>query len=85
MTGGIGYFYDLDGTFESKVNLDSVKIYPVSSSKAKSQLQTLLQNHADLTGSEKARTILDDFEGHLGTFKMIVPESELGILKVCDF
>jgi glutamate synthase (ferredoxin) len=76
MTGGLAYFLDEDGSFESKVNGEIVKLQRVSSSVGEEQLRGLIQSHAERTGSPKAKAILANWSDQLTKFWQVVPPSE---------
>ncbi|CAI5949581.1 unnamed protein product [Closterium sp. NIES-64] len=76
MTGGIGYFLDVDDTFSPKVNREIVAMQRVVSPGGQQQLKSLIQDHADLTGSAKAAAILADWDKFLPLFWQLVPPSE---------
>merc|ERR1712232_98581 len=62
MTGGIGYFYDEDGRFEERLNPETVKTQRIVTVEADMQLKNIIQRHFELTGSEKAEAILNNWE-----------------------
>ena len=76
MTGGLGYFLDVAGNFEAKVNPEIVSVQRVSTPAGEEQLKTLIQNHAQRTGSQKAQLILDNWSEYLPQFWQVVPPSE---------
>lgn len=76
MTGGLAYFLDEDGSFESKVNPEIVKIQRVITPAGEQQLKDLIELHANRTGSPKAKAILDNFSEFLPQFWQVVPPSE---------
>jgi glutamate synthase (ferredoxin) len=76
MTGGLGYFLDEDGSFGAKVNPEIVKIQRVTTAAGKQQLKDLIAAHAEHTGSQKARQILDNWQDYLPQFWQVVPPSE---------
>jgi len=76
MTGGLGYFLDENNTFPTKVNSEIVKIQRVISSAGASQLQEMIQQHVQRTGSPKGKVILQDWENYLAKFWQLVPPSE---------
>ncbi|CAI5517143.1 unnamed protein product, partial [Closterium sp. Naga37s-1] len=76
MTGGIGYFLDEDDTFSPKVNREIVAMQRVVSPGGQQQLKSLIQDHADLTGSAKAAAILAEWDKFLPLFWQLVPPSE---------
>jgi glutamate synthase (ferredoxin) len=76
MTGGIGYFYDCEGSFLEKVNTEIVKTQRVITPDAEIQLRTMIERHYELTGSEKAEEILANWESELSNFWQVYPPSE---------
>ena len=76
MTGGIGYFYDADGSFEEKVNGEIVKVQRIQTAEGEAQLKHMIERHFELTGSEKADEILGNWEEEVGKFWQVYPPSE---------
>eukprot|EP00216_Chloropicon_sp_CCMP2111_P005718 CAMPEP_0198237244 /NCGR_PEP_ID=MMETSP1446-20131203/3089_1 /TAXON_ID=1461542 ORGANISM="Unidentified sp, Strain CCMP2111" /NCGR_SAMPLE_ID=MMETSP1446 /ASSEMBLY_ACC=CAM_ASM_001112 /LENGTH=1611 /DNA_ID=CAMNT_0043919327 /DNA_START=169 /DNA_END=5004 /DNA_ORIENTATION=- len=76
MTGGISYFYDLDGTFPSKVNSEIVVMQRVKTQAGEMQLKGLIEDHLEKTGSPKAKEILDNWKDEFKRFWQLVPPSE---------
>jgi glutamate synthase (ferredoxin) len=76
MTGGLGYFLDEDGIFPELVNREIVKLQRVITNAGEKQLKELIQAHAERTGSQKARMILDNWQEFLPKFWQLVPPSE---------
>jgi len=76
MTGGLGYFYDADGSFESMVNNEIVKIKRINTSEGEAQLKAMIDRHYQLTGSEKADEILNNWDDAKDKFWQVYPPSE---------
>jgi glutamate synthase (ferredoxin) len=76
MTGGLGYFYDADGTFTKKVNREIVKVQRVITLEGEAQLKHMIERHYQLTGSERADEILNNWEDEKDKFWQIYPPSE---------
>jgi glutamate synthase (ferredoxin) len=76
MTGGLGYFYDADGTFEEKVNGEIVTAQRVQTDAGAAQLRRLVEAHAEKTGSAVAKGLLADWKAALPRFWQLVPPSE---------
>ena len=76
MTGGLGYFLDEDGSFPAKVNPEIVTIQRITSQKGEEQLKNLISAYFDRTQSQKAKTILDNWDSYVGKFWQVVPPSE---------
>ncbi len=74
MSGGIAYVLDEDGKFEQNCNSDDLNIDPVSELEDQLQLERLIDNHSEATGSPLARRILDDWKTYLPKFKKVLPE-----------
>ncbi|MBW4555916.1 MAG: glutamate synthase large subunit [Trichormus sp. ATA11-4-KO1] len=76
MTGGLAYFLDEDNSFPELVNPEIVKIQRVITEAGAKQLQELIRNHSDRTGSPKAKMILQNWQEYLPKFWQLVPPSE---------
>jgi len=76
MTGGIAYFLDEQGNFPEKINSEIIKIQHVTAPSGIAQLQELISNHVERTGSPKGRLILEKFADYLPLFWQAVPPSE---------
>lgn len=76
MTGGLAYFLDEDGSFPTKVNPEIVQLQRVITPTGEAQLKSLIQAHAERTGSAKAQAILAQWPEFLGKFWQVVPPSE---------
>jgi glutamate synthase (NADPH) large chain len=86
MSGGIAYVYDEDGTFAGRCNTAMVAVEkvlsegkqgkgePMHNGKSdESQLKSLIQRHADYTGSARARQILANWETSRDKFIKVFP------------
>lgn len=76
MTGGLGYFYDSDGSFRDKVNGEIVKVHRIQTEMGFLQLQRMIERHFELTGSERADEILSNWDQEKKNFWQIYPPSE---------
>ncbi|KAL6774556.1 GSF1 [Auxenochlorella protothecoides x Auxenochlorella symbiontica] len=76
MTGGLGYFYDPEGTFPDRVNAEIVTVQRVLTGTGAAQLKGLLERHVELTGSAAGQELLGDWEAALPRFWQLVPPSE---------
>ncbi|MEL7334276.1 MAG: glutamate synthase-related protein, partial [Cyanobacteria bacterium J06560_2] len=76
MTGGLGYFLDEAGDFQTRVNPEIVQVQRVLTEAGEQQLKGLIEAHADRTGSAKAKRILADWQAYLPKFWQVVPPSE---------
>ena len=74
MSGGVAYVLDEDHDLYLRLNKELVSMGPVTDPQEADQLRTLIQAHADATGSPKARRILANFDDWLPKFKKILPD-----------
>ena len=76
MTGGLAYILDEDDSLSAKVNPEIVKLQRICTTAGEAQLRGLIESHYQRTGSEKAKSILADWQAYLGKFWQVVPPSE---------
>jgi len=82
MSGGIAYVLDETGEFQSVLcNRTSVDLDTVPDEDA-GLLHDLIARHADLTGSPRARWILDNWPQMLSKFVKVFPHEYKRVLKV---
>jgi len=84
MTGGIGYFYDPEEGFEERVNFEIVKTQRVVTPEGEAQLKNIVERHFEKTGSERAESILENWEEEKGKFWQVYPPSEAASAVVSD-
>src|SRR5208337_2480570 len=81
MTGGIAYVLDETGEFsQTRCNRSSVDLEPVADSKDADLIQRLTARHAELTGSPRAKWILDNWETMLPKFIEVFPHEYKRVL-----
>ena len=85
MSGGVAYIYDMDGQFAKRCNMSMVTLEKVESADAgigkvqhlgqadEVTLKGLIQNHADLTDSQRAKAILADWGNQRAKFVKVMP------------
>ena len=73
MSGGIAYVYDDNGTFPSLVNQEMVDLTDPLDDTDVADLQRLLKNHYELTGSARAKAMLDDWAKESRYFVKVMP------------
>ena len=73
MSGGIAYVLDEDNRLYRHMNKEMVSIEKVENKYDEKELKDMIEAHAEATGSEKAKRILEDFHGYLPKFKKIIP------------
>jgi glutamate synthase (NADPH/NADH) large chain len=73
MSGGIAYVWDADERARSRVNLDMVDLEDMVDPSDVAELKALIEEHAQATGSERARLILDSWQLHVSNFVKVMP------------
>ncbi|MDE6519802.1 MAG: glutamate synthase large subunit [Ruminococcus sp.] len=73
MSGGIAYVLDEGRDLYMKINKALVSLESVTNKYDIIELKNIIQEHYEATGSEKAKRILDNFAGYIGSFKKILP------------
>jgi glutamate synthase domain-containing protein 3 len=78
MTNGIAYVLDDSNQFEQRYNPDLVGIERIETDEDAEVLRTIVQRHADETGSPRARGILAEWERYLPMFWKVCPHPAKG-------
>jgi glutamate synthase (NADPH/NADH) large chain len=74
MTGGIAYVYDQSNDFDLRCNVESVDLESVlPDSDSEAELLALIKEHRALTGSKRARNILNDWVNERDKFVKVFP------------
>lgn len=94
MSGGIAYVYDVDETFAAHCNLSMVTLEKVQAAAEQStdepwhngqsddeQLKALIAQHAEYTGSPRAKSMLADWESYRSKFVKVYPNEYRRALK----
>jgi glutamate synthase domain-containing protein 3 len=76
MSGGIAYLWDPQGENARRVNSDMVLLRAVSDDGA---LRELVERHRELTGSDVAAAMLDDWDTAVAQFLEVMPHDLLRI------
>jgi len=76
MTGGMAWIWDPKGNFARVANPDSIDWYPLAdvSEEHIGRYQTLLEMHAERTGSKRAKELLENWDKTLQQTHFIVPK-----------
>ncbi len=72
MSGGIAYVLDRDHSLYRKVNKDMVELEEVSEKYDVEELKSILEDYVGATGSELGKTILDNFDEEILSFKKVI-------------
>ncbi len=75
MSGGVAYVYDKAHSLYQRTNKHLVAIEPLAETEDERLLQDLLQQHAQLTGSQIAKVMLEDFDKYKADFKKVIPHA----------
>jgi glutamate synthase domain-containing protein 2/glutamate synthase domain-containing protein 1/glutamate synthase domain-containing protein 3 len=73
MTGGVAYVLDEDQLFDTRCNTQDVDVGGLSRAGDIEQLKLIIERHYALTGSPKARIILDEWVSYLPRFLVVTP------------
>ncbi len=73
MSGGLAYVLDEAQLFDTKCNLDMVELESVWKDEDKDLLHEMISRHLELTGSERAKYILEAWPDMVGKFVKVVP------------
>ncbi len=79
MSGGIAYVLDVDGLFAQRCNMAQVALEPVLEDEE--LLKSLVANHANYTGSPRAKAILEDWANYRAKFVKVFPHEYRRALK----
>jgi glutamate synthase (NADPH/NADH) large chain len=83
MSGGIAYVFDERGDFtEKRCNLESVDLEPLTETKDVQAVRDLVQRHAEFTGSQRAKWILDNWNEAVSRFIKVFPHEFKRVLGV---
>ena len=82
MSGGVAYIYDEAGDFAARYcNKAMVGIETVVESDEQAELRELIERHANLTGSDRAKAVLADWAGSLAKFVKVMPKDYKRVLE----
>ncbi len=73
MSGGVAYIWDPDNEFEPNCNMEMVELEKVEEVEDIAELQGLIEEHGEQTGSTVAREVLDHWSTTLGQFVKVMP------------
>jgi glutamate synthase domain-containing protein 3 len=79
MTNGTAYVYDPEGTFEGRINGESVYLEGSLDSEDADRLHELIERHVKLTHSAHAKALLADWENTLTAMWKVIPRALLAL------
>ena len=81
MSGGVAYVYDPDDQFPSQVNYQMVDLEPLND-EDREFLRATIERHRELTGSDVADHVLQQWESEVESFRKVMPEDYKRVLTV---
>ncbi|WP_299992953.1 glutamate synthase large subunit [uncultured Bacteroides sp.] len=73
MSGGVAYVWNKDGNFDYFCNMEMVELSLIEEASYRKELHELIRQHYLYTGSNLARTMLDDWNRYADEFIQVVP------------
>ncbi len=73
MSGGVAYVWDKDHNFDYFCNMEMVELTLLEDSASRKELHELIRQHYLYTGSQLARTMLDNWGRYLEEFIQVTP------------
>ena len=73
MSGGVAYVWDKNRNFDYFCNMDMVELSLLEDASARKELHELIRQHYLYTGSELARTMLDNWPRYVDEFIQVTP------------
>ncbi|MFC6826255.1 glutamate synthase large subunit [Halopelagius fulvigenes] len=80
MSGGVAYVYDSDDELEAKANTGMVSLSDELEEGDEAMLRRLVENHAEYTDSDRAKSLLADWESVLGDFVKVMPDAYAAVI-----
>ncbi len=84
MTGGLAYVYDPADRFPGRYNSQLITLRRVTGAEQVRQLRSLIRRHFQLTGSSRAKAILDDWQTELGNFWLVLPKEAVATIEAAN-
>ena len=78
MTGGQGFVYDVNETFERRYNQELIAIARLRGDAYEQHLKALIVEHLEKTGSQRAQMLLDNWETQRQFFWHVLPKADVG-------
>jgi len=81
MSGGMAFIYDEAGTFSERCNAEMVDLEGITTEEDANLLKQLVSEHATLTGSSTAQSIIDSWEQTRIKFVKVMPRDYRRVLE----
>ena len=76
MSGGTAYVYNIDGKFQSRIDPEMVVPLQVSREDHVAEVKAQVEKHLELTGSARAKEILDNWENNVKKIVRVIPKEK---------
>ncbi|MFZ4482672.1 MAG: glutamate synthase large subunit [Chthoniobacterales bacterium] len=84
MSGGIAYVLDPAGNFHTRCNLDMVDLDRLENAEEIAEVKVMIERHAELTGSQHARAVLEAWDRSVRDFVKVLPKDYKRVLMAMD-
>ena len=81
MSGGIAYVWDPDALFAPNCNMEMVELEELDDGDEREEIRSLIERHAQYTGSTVARAVLADWARHAAEFVKVMPTDYKRVLE----
>jgi glutamate synthase (ferredoxin) len=81
MSGGIAYVLDEKGTFHKNCNMQMVALDKLEDPEEIQQVRQLIENHQKYTQSQRAATVLKNWEANVSKFVKVMPKDYKRVLE----
>jgi len=76
MSGGTAFVYDIDGRFQSRINSEMVVPLQIRRPEQITFVKEQIEKHFELTGSARAKEILDDWDAAVKRIVRVIPKQK---------
>ncbi|MCS7221089.1 MAG: glutamate synthase large subunit [Anaerolineae bacterium] len=84
MTGGVAYVFDPPGRFRVRYNPELIFAVQLKPGAEAERVRELIQRHLELTGSPRAREILEHWDECLGQFWAVHPKTRIAQIEAAN-
>ncbi len=84
MTGGAAYIFDPPGRFRVRYNPELIFAVQLKPGAEAERVRQLIQRHLELTGSPRAREILENWDEGLGQFWAVHPKTRIAQIEAAN-
>jgi glutamate synthase (NADPH/NADH) large chain len=81
MSGGVAYVWDPHALLAPRCNMEMVELEELEAAEEIDEVLTLVQRHAEYTGSKVAHALLADWERSIGEFVRVMPTDYKRVLE----